>query len=73
MGKVGLRLWRGSKKNHPPQSLSSREWGALPALGSTVPSMPGPGWSLVHEEKLQKTVAALESQHLTKNKPPAQR
>lgn len=22
MGKVCLRLWRGSEKNHPPQSLS---------------------------------------------------
>lgn len=78
MGKVCLRLRRGSEKNPPPppQSLSSREWGALPALAwcplpaSTAPSMPGPGWSLVQEEKLQKAVSALESRHLTKNKPP---
>nr|KAF6418814.1 hypothetical protein HJG63_008833 [Rousettus aegyptiacus] len=43
-------------------------WCPLPA--STAPSMPGPGWSLVQEEKLQKAVSALESRHLTKNKPP---
>lgn len=78
-GESGSQALERLPEEPPPQSLSSQEWGVLPALGwcplpaSTVPSTPGPGWSLVQEEKLQKTVSAPESQHLTKKKPPMQR
>lgn len=67
MGKVGLRLWRGPKGSCLQQPHSSPEGGTLPALGwcllsaSTVPSVPGNGWTLMQEERLQKIVSALES------------